>query len=242
MRLVASQSVPHGEPCWSSSRTLGSQVWRSTRRQVQYSYVAQGQPLCWARCPCVVIPLGDPTCVFFHGTAPPPWWVRVFPGRTLCLLCCVAISPQAGWVYLRDSRMWYCPWPVHTCNLHMIPPYAGCGSVAFPPTWGTLSQCYSTHWAEQQCGYLCLNPVLSSIPTGVGGLAGFCRALEGVSNSGVFQGISLVSQSLWRYVERDWLIGNVSVTCVTPVPWRRERRRFFSPCFRVNCQSLFSLV
>ncbi len=21
----------------------------------------------------------------------------------------------------------------------MIPPYAGCGSVAFPPTWGTLS-------------------------------------------------------------------------------------------------------
>ncbi len=178
MHLVASQSVPHGEPCWSSSRTLGSQVWRSTRRQVQYSYVAQGQPSCWARCPCVVIPLGDPTCVFFHGTAPPPWWVRVFPGRTLCLLCCVAISPQAGWVYLRDSRMWYCPWPVHTCNLHMIPPYAGCGSVVFPPTWGTLSQCYSTRWAEQQCGYLCLNPVLSSIPTGVGGLAGFCRALD----------------------------------------------------------------
>uniref|UniRef100_A0A8C1ZWJ4 Reverse transcriptase domain-containing protein n=1 Tax=Cyprinus carpio TaxID=7962 RepID=A0A8C1ZWJ4_CYPCA len=31
---------------------------------------AQDQPLCWARCPCVVIPpSGDPTCVFFHGTA-----------------------------------------------------------------------------------------------------------------------------------------------------------------------------
>ncbi len=29
---------------------------RSTRCQVQYSCVAQGQPLCWARCPCVVIP------------------------------------------------------------------------------------------------------------------------------------------------------------------------------------------
>ncbi len=57
--LLLLSSVPHGEPCWSSSRTLGSQVWRSTRRQVQYSYVAQGQPLCWARCPCVVIP---------------PWW------------------------------------------------------------------------------------------------------------------------------------------------------------------------
>ncbi len=135
---------------------------------------------------------------------PPPWWARVFPGRTLCLLCCVAISPQAGWVYLRDSRMWYCPWPVHTCNLHMIPPYAGCGSVAFPPTWGTLSQCYSTHWAEQQCGYLCLNPVLSSIPAGVGGLAGFCRALEGVSNSGVFQGIPLVSHSDVTSNVTDW--------------------------------------
>ncbi len=68
-------------------------------------------------------------------------------------------------------------------------------AVAFPPTWGTLSQCYSTHWAEQQCGHLCLNPVLSSIPTGVGGLVGFCRALDGVSNSGVFQGIPLVSHS-----------------------------------------------
>ncbi len=55
--LMLLSSVPHGEPCWSSSRTLGSQVWRSTGRQVQYSYVAQGQPPCWARCPCVVIPL-----------------------------------------------------------------------------------------------------------------------------------------------------------------------------------------
>ncbi len=38
-------------------------------------------------------------------------------------------------------------------------------------------------------------PVPSSIPTGVGGLAGFCRALERVSNSGVFQGIPLVSHT-----------------------------------------------
>ncbi len=202
--LLLLSSVPHGKPCWSSSRTLGSQVWRSTRRQVQYSYVAQGQPLCWARCPCVVIPLWWSHMCILPRYGSPPWWARVFPGRTLCLLCCVAISPQAGWVYLRDSCMWYCPWPVHTCNLHMIPPYAGCGSVAFPPTWGTLSQCYSTHWAEQQCGYLCLNPVLSSIPAGVGGLAGFCRALEGVSNSGVFQGIPLVSHSDVTSNVTDW--------------------------------------
>ncbi len=44
-------------------------------------------------------------------------------------------------------------------------------------------------------GHLCLSPVLSSVPTGVGGLAGFRRALEGVSNSGVFQRDPLVSHS-----------------------------------------------
>ncbi len=94
VRLVASQSVPHGEPCWSSSRTLGSQVWRSTRRQVQYSYVAQGQPLCWARCPCVVIPLGDPTCVFFHGTAPPPMVSPCLPWQNpLPSLLCSYLTP-----------------------------------------------------------------------------------------------------------------------------------------------------
>ncbi len=117
--------------------------------------------------------------------------------------------------------MWYCPWPVHTCNLHMIPPYAGCGSVAFPPTWGTLSQCYSTHWAEQQCGYLCLNPVLSSIPAGVGGLAGFCRALEGVSNSGVFQGIPLVSP--------------VAIVAVPPLYGRGTQSRLLSEKLMCVC-------
>ncbi len=155
-----SVQFPTANPVEVPPAPFGSQVWRSTRHQVQYSYVAQGQPLCWARCPCVVIPPWWSHMCILPRYGSPPCWARVFPGRTLCLLCCVAISPQAGWVYLRDSRMWYCPWPVHTYNLHMISPYAGCGSVAFPPTWGTLSQCYSTHWAEQQCGHLCLNPVL----------------------------------------------------------------------------------
>ncbi len=71
---------------------------------------------------------------------------------------------------------------------------------------------------------LCLSPILSSIQTGVGGLAGFRRALEGVSNSGVFIGIPFTSVT-WRYVECDWLKVNISVTYVTLVPWRRERRR-----------------
>ncbi len=37
--LLLLSSVPCGEPCWSSSRTLGSQAWRSARRQVQHSCV-----------------------------------------------------------------------------------------------------------------------------------------------------------------------------------------------------------
>ncbi len=81
------------------------------------------------------------------------------------------------------------------CNLHMIPPYAGCGSVAFPPTGVRFPSVILPTERNSSGGRLCLNPVLSSIPTGVGGLAGFCRALEGVSNSGVFQGIPLVSHS-----------------------------------------------
>ncbi len=69
---------------------------------------------------------------------------------------------------------------------------AGCGFRSMP-NLGTSSQCYCT---EQQWMYFCLSPVLSSIPTGIGGLASFRRALEGVSNSGVFKGIPL-RQSLW---------------------------------------------
>ncbi len=58
----------------------------------------------------------------------------------------------------------------------------------------------------------------------MGGLSGFHRALERVSNSGIFIGI-LLRQSLWSYVERDWLIGNISEMYVTLVPWTREWRR-----------------
>ncbi len=115
--LLLLSSVPHSEPCWSSSCTLGSQAWRSARLQVQHSCVAQGQPLCWARCPCVVIPL-----------------------------------------------------PV-------------------------IPHVYPTHWTEQQWLSSLPKPCPIFHPIGVGGLAGFFRALEWVSNSGVFQGIPLVSHS-----------------------------------------------
>ncbi len=108
------------------------------------------------------------------------------------------------------------------CNLHMVSPLRRMWlplcfqlGVGFPSV---------THCTEQQWMYLCLSTVISSVPTGLGGLAGLRRALEGVSNSGVFIGITFMLVT-WRYVKRDWLKGNVSVTYITLIPWSRERRR-----------------
>ncbi len=97
--LLLLSSVPHGEPCWRSSHTLGSQVWRSARRQVQHSCVAQGQPLCWARCPCAVIPLPVIPHVYSSMVRLPSRWVCVFPGRDLLpYLLCSYLTP--GWLSL----------------------------------------------------------------------------------------------------------------------------------------------
>ncbi len=85
-----------------------------------------------------------------------------------------------------------------------------------------LSQCYSLYRIAVDASLPKPSPIFR--PDWYGGLAGFRRALKGVSNSGVFIGI-LLRQSLWRYVERDWQIGKVSVTYVALVPWRREWKR-----------------
>ncbi len=84
-------SVSLGEPCWSSSLTLGSQALRSARSSTRM--FAQGQLL------------GDPTYVFFHGTAPLMMSPFLSLAETFCRLCCVLISSQAGWVYLGDLHM-----------------------------------------------------------------------------------------------------------------------------------------
>ncbi len=103
---------------------------------------------------------------------------------------------------------------IYTCYLL----YAGCGFRSVPDL-ATLSQYYPLYGTAvnaslpKTCHIFC--------PDWYGGLAGFHRTLEGISNSGVFIGIPL-RQSLWRYTEHDWLIGNFSVTYVTLVPWRRE--------------------
>ncbi len=70
-------------------------------------------------------------------------------------------------------------------------------SVAFP-NWSTLPSVIILTVRKSSGCHLCLRPVLYSIPTGVGGLASFRRALEGASNVGVFQGIPLVSHTTSR--------------------------------------------
>ncbi len=118
-----------------------------------------------------------------------------FPGRNLLLyLLCSYLTP--GWLSL-PQRLPYVGMPSASqyVYIHIIPPYGGCGSKAFPfleYAFSVLSM--PTVWNSSGC-HLCLSPVQSSVPTGVGGLAGFRRALEGVSNSGVFQGIPLVSHT-----------------------------------------------
>ncbi len=71
--LLLLSSVPRGEPFWSSSRTLGSQVWRNAKCKVQHSCVAQGQRLCWARCPCVVIAIWVISHVYSSTVRLPNW-------------------------------------------------------------------------------------------------------------------------------------------------------------------------
>ncbi len=90
--------------------------------------------------------------------------------------------------------------------------------IAFP-TQSMRPSVIHTHCTEQQMLSSLPKPCPIFHPNWCGG-----GLLEGVSNNGSFIGIPLC-QSLWRYVERDCLKGNVSVTFVTLVPWRRERRR-----------------
>ncbi len=119
-----------------------------------------------------------------------------FPGRDLLpSLLCSYLTP--GWLSL-PQRLPYVVLPLsspYVKSPHGTSFTQDVASVAFPylryafpvlsiPTVRNSSGCH-----------LCLNPVLSSIPTGLGGLAGFRRALDGVSNSGVFQGIPLVSHT-----------------------------------------------
>ncbi len=208
-------------PAPSAVRRGGAPDARSSTR-----VFAQGQPLCWARCPCVVIPLRVIPHVYSSTVRLHSRWACVFPWqRPSASLLCSYLKP--GWLSL-PQRLPYVVLPLASpyVYLHMVPTSftQDVASVAFPYLEYAFPVLSIPTVRNSSGGHLCLSPVLSSIPTGVEGLAGFRRALEGVSNSGVFQR-DPISQSHWRYVERDWLIGNVSVTYVTLVPWRREQRR-----------------
>ncbi len=175
--------------------------------------------------PAVSVPVGsdsssgDPTCVFFHGTTPLTVSPCLSLAETFCYLCCVVTSPQPGWVYLRDficsTALGQSICVISTWYLL----YAECGfrSISYSEyTFPVLPTVQNSISASLM--HLCLSPVLSSVPTGVGRLAGFCRLF---SNSGIFIGIPFTSVT-WRYVERDWLKGNILVTYVTLVPWRTD--------------------
>ncbi len=140
---------------------------------------------------CSDSPSGDPTCVFFHGTAaltvsPRLPWQRLLPS-----LLCSYLTP--GWLSL-PQRLPYVVLPLASpyVYLHMVPPLR---RMWFPYLEYAFPVLSIPTVRNSSDGHLCLSPVLSSVPTGVGGLAGFRRALEGVSNSGVFQGIPLVSHT-----------------------------------------------
>ncbi len=144
---------------------------------------------------CSDSPSGDPTCVFFHSTAaltvsPCLPWQRLLPS-----LLCSYLTPD--WLSL-PQRLPYVVLPLASpyVYLHMVPSFTqDVASVAFPYLEYAFPVLSIPTVRNSSDGHLCLSPVLYSIPTGVGGLAGFRRALEGVSNSGVFQGIPLVSHT-----------------------------------------------
>ncbi len=135
---------------------------------------------------CSDSPLGDPTCVFFHGTAP----LMVSPclplAETFCPLCCVAISPQAG------------------CSLPQRLPYVVLPlgqSICVIPTWYLLTQDVApqrpllgvrflsvilpTVWNSSGC-HLCLSIQVSSLLSSLlcpifhpNWCGGTCRLLQG---------------------------------------------------------------
>ncbi len=192
-------------PAPSAVRRGGAPDARSSTR-----VFAQGQPLCWARCPCVVIPLRVIPHVYSSTVRLP----SRFPGRDLLpSLLCSYLTP--GWLSL-PQRLPYVVLPLASpyVYLHMVPPLQDgthgtsfkqdVASVAFPYLEYAFPVLSIPTVRNSSDGHLCLSPVLSSIPTGVGGLAGFRRALEGVSNSGVFQGIPLVSHTDVTSNVTDW--------------------------------------
>ncbi len=106
-------SVPLGEPCWSSSRTLDSRAWRSARRQVQHSYECPRSALVLHV--CSDSPLGDPTCVFIHVMAP----IMVSPFLWTDL-------HQKNWCAFARALLLYrhcragCAWRITNANCHWL--------------------------------------------------------------------------------------------------------------------------
>ncbi len=114
--------------------------------------------------------------------------------ETFCRLCCVVILTP-GWLSLPQSLPYVTlplasPYVFSTWYLL----YAGCGFRSVPLLGVRFPSVSIPTVRNSSVGHLCLSPVLSSVPLVWGDLPAR-RALEGVSNSGVFQR-DPISQSL----------------------------------------------
>ncbi len=133
-------------PAPSAVRCGGAPDARSSTR-----VFAQGQPLCWARCPCVVIPLWVIPHVYSSTVRLPSRWARVFPGRDLLpSLLCSYLTP--GWLSLPQSLPYVIlplasPYVFSTWYLL----YAGCGFRSVPLLGVRFPSVIHTHCTEQQC-------------------------------------------------------------------------------------------
>ncbi len=78
-------------PAPSAVRRGGAPDVRSSTR-----VFAQGQPLCWARCPCVVIPLQVIPHVYSPQYGSPHGEPVSSLAETFCRLCCIDLTP--GWL------------------------------------------------------------------------------------------------------------------------------------------------
>ncbi len=91
-----SVQFPTANPVEVPPAPLAVRCGGAPERQVQHSCVAQGQPLCWARCPCVVIPLWVIPHVYSSTVRLPSRWARVFP-------CAEDLLPSLLCSYLTPS-------------------------------------------------------------------------------------------------------------------------------------------
>ncbi len=144
---------------------------------------------------CSDSPLGDPTCVFFHGTAPLTVSPCLSLAETFCRLCCVVISPRLAESTSETSICSTAP----DQSICVIPTWylltQDVASVAFPYLRYAFPVLSIPTVRNSSGGHLCLSPVLSSVPTGWGDLPASAGHWRGSAIVAFSKGIPLVSHT-----------------------------------------------